>query len=158
MATKTNTQKETTTKKELVTKGEIVPTAIEAVGIPSSIAENFIIEQVTFNYLVPAEGEPAFLKFLEPTCKKQKVTGIQNEVFCTKVCNLETGETMLLVIKQVLLKVMLENGFFTGDDEQIDISPCLDKAFAIVAHSKRNSKEGGKSYTPYTVSVLTPRT
>lgn len=158
----TQKAKPQTKKAELVSieEQELPVSQDLTIGVPSSIADKYNFTQLNYSYLVPKVGVPSFIRFLETSCKLKKVTGINDPVFSTMILNLETGEKMILVLKKVLVKILVENELVSFTDEkqtEIDLSPTRGKDFAVIAQENKTTKNGNRPYTPYTIVLLEPK-
>lgn len=151
-----------TKKAELATleNEEITVSQELTIGIPSSIADRYNFKQLNYSYLVPKVGVPSFIRFLETSCKLKKVTGINDPVFATMILNLETGEQMILVLKKVLVKILVENElvkYANEEQTEIDLTPTQGHDFGVIAQENKTSKNGSRAYTPYTIVLLDPK-
>lgn len=153
--TKKTPAKKVEKKAELTTLEVTQESHEDPMVLPSSIADRFTSVQVNFEALIPQPEVPVYIQFLETECKLGKVKGIQDDVFCTITANIQTGEKNTFVLKKVLMSILVENGYAEmKDKETVDLSGCVNRYFGIVAKEKRQSKEAGRAYTPYTVFEL----
>ena len=126
------------------TAGKVAETAAAVAGAVGAVKAAFAFKRtkvVTVPLLKPSIDVPFYVKVLEKIWEGKQIGDKMEAAHLTNVVNLETGETMQLIIPAVLLSLFTEE--YANDSY-------IGKCFEMVKHPKPS----GKGYHPFTLNEI----